>query len=95
MRILISKSYDQHACRPTVPVYMESLFVMKLQILKENGQGASPRDIGDKIIKNLPQTDYFEKVNCHLILVKFLYASCFQIFGFFVFWSLLDYYVIF
>nr|XP_022324296.1 arginine--tRNA ligase, cytoplasmic-like [Crassostrea virginica] len=32
------------------------------KILKENGQGASPRDIGDKIIKNLPQTDYFEKV---------------------------------
>ena len=46
-------------------------FLLKLQILKEKGQGASPRDIGDKIIKNLPQTDYFEKVNCHLILVKF------------------------
>lgn len=33
-----------------------------LQILKEKGQGANPRDIADKIIQHLPQSDYFEKV---------------------------------
>lgn len=32
------------------------------KILKEKGQGANPRDIADKIIQHLPQSDYFEKV---------------------------------
>ncbi|XP_048773290.1 arginine--tRNA ligase, cytoplasmic-like [Ostrea edulis] len=32
------------------------------KILKEMGQGASPREIADKIVQNLPQNEYFEKV---------------------------------
>ncbi|XP_061183616.1 arginine--tRNA ligase, cytoplasmic-like [Saccostrea echinata] len=33
------------------------------KILKEKGQGSSPRDIANKIVQNLPETSYFEKVD--------------------------------
>ncbi|XP_062570274.1 arginine--tRNA ligase, cytoplasmic-like [Saccostrea cucullata] len=33
------------------------------KLLKEKGQGSSPRDIANKIVQNLPQSEYFEKVD--------------------------------
>lgn len=43
MRILISKSCDQRACRPTVPVYMESLFIEIADFKREGTRSKSKR----------------------------------------------------